>query len=71
MIEEPEDRLGMTEEGWEAFKRVTRGYGDQDEKGIDLSLIRRNLRLTPTERLQNLQSAHDFFVSADNAKHKG
>ena len=27
-------------------------YGDQDENGIDLSLIRRNLRLTPAERLR-------------------
>ena len=27
-------------------------YGEQDENGIDLSLIRRNLHLTPTERLR-------------------
>ena len=27
-------------------------YGEQDENGVDLSLIRRNLRLTPTERLR-------------------
>jgi hypothetical protein len=69
MVEEPEDRLGMTEEQWETFKRVTRGYGDQDDSGIDRSLIRRNLRLSPSERLDRLQSAHDFFVAADNAKH--
>jgi hypothetical protein len=25
-------------------------YGDQDENGIDLSLIRENLKLTPLER---------------------
>ena len=26
-------------------------YGEQDENGVDLSLIRANLKLTPTERL--------------------
>lgn len=26
-------------------------YGEQDENGVDLSLIRENLRLTPHERL--------------------
>ena len=27
-------------------------YGEQDENGVDLSLIRMNLRLTPAERLR-------------------
>lgn len=27
-------------------------YGDQDENGIDLSLIRENLKLTPLERIR-------------------
>lgn len=27
-------------------------YGEQDENGVDLSLIRMNLRLTPTERVR-------------------
>lgn len=31
-------------------------YGEQDENGVDLSLIRANLRLTPEERL--LQGDH-------------
>jgi len=26
------------------------GHGDQDENGVDLSLLRENLKLTPTER---------------------
>ena len=26
-------------------------YGEQDEHGIDLSLLRENLKLTPTERM--------------------
>jgi hypothetical protein len=32
------------------FDAWTRGYGEQDENGIDLSLIRANLKLTPYER---------------------
>lgn len=32
-------------------------YGEQDENGIDLSLLRANLRLTPTQRLHRLESA--------------
>jgi len=55
--EEPEDRLGMTDEEWERFQAYTRGYGDQDENGVDLSLLRENLRLTPTERILKLQRA--------------
>lgn len=34
-------------------------YGEQDENGVDLSLIRDNLRLSPEERL----------VRGDNARH--
>ena len=46
--EEPEDgdRRGMTEEQWAWFQKATRGNGDQDRNGVDLSLLRRNLRLT-------------------------
>ncbi len=32
-------------------------YGDQDENGTDVGILRRNLRLTPTERLTRLQNA--------------
>lgn len=66
MLEDPEDRLGMTEEQWEEFKRLTRGFGDQDENGIDLSMLKRNLQMTPTQRLNALQPAHDFFLSSHN-----
>ncbi|MDQ2686894.1 MAG: hypothetical protein M3Y28_03400 [Armatimonadota bacterium] len=59
--EEPVDKLGMTDAQWEWFQTATHGYGDQDENGIDLSLLRENLKLTPTERLDRLQSAVDFF----------
>ena len=53
-MEEPEDHLGMTAEQWQRFQAYTRGFGDQDKNGIDLSLLRENLRLTPTERLDKL-----------------
>jgi hypothetical protein len=68
MLEELEDRLGMTEEQWENFKRDTRGFPHQDENGVDLSLLRRNLSLTPTERLQSLQRSHDFFIEVDRGR---
>ncbi len=55
--EDPEDRLGMTEQQWEWFKQNTRGFGEQDEHGIDLSQLRENLKLTPTERFRKHQRA--------------
>lgn len=57
---EPTDHLGMTEEQWTRWQAYTHGYGDQDENGIDLSLLIANLRLTPAERLAKLQAAADF-----------
>lgn len=32
-------------------------YGEQDEQGVDLSLIRENLRLSPLERLRKADRA--------------
>lgn len=32
-------------------------YGEQDENGIDLSLIRENLMLTPLERIRKADAA--------------
>ena len=34
-------------------------YGEQDENGIDLSLIRENLRLTPLERIRKAEQVMD------------
>lgn len=34
------------------YMRSPTWYGEQDENGVDLSLIRANLRRTPTERLR-------------------
>ena len=33
-------------------------YGEQDEYGIDLSLIRENLRLSPLARVRRADAAH-------------
>ncbi len=52
-----DERRGMTEAQWAAFQKSTQGYGDQDENGIDLASLRRNLRLTPAQRLTRLQQA--------------
>jgi hypothetical protein len=30
-------------------------YGEQDENGVDLSVIRRNLRLSPVERVRRAE----------------
>lgn len=68
MEETEEDRLGMTEEQWARFQTYTHGFGEQSESGVDISLLRENLRLTPTERLRRLQQAHAFFVGVDNAR---
>lgn len=47
----PGDRLGMTEAQWEQFQAHTQGFGEQDGNGVDLSLLRENLRLTPEQRV--------------------
>jgi len=35
-------------------REIKRDYGEQDENGVDLAAIRRNLRLTPTERIEKM-----------------
>jgi hypothetical protein len=39
-------------EQWDLVSGSAPGFGEQDEFGIDLSLLRENLRLTPAERLR-------------------
>jgi hypothetical protein len=47
---EPDPSLSdpTTSPGW---------YGEQDENGVDLSLIRESLKLTPTQRLRRADRA--------------
>ncbi len=66
--EEPEDHLGMTPEQWAQFKAFTSGFGDQDENGIDLSLLRENLKLTPTERIERMRRAMPLIMEMRRAR---
>ncbi len=43
-------------------------YGEQDEKGIDLSTIRLNLKRTPSERLSRLQGGANSLLKIRNAR---
>jgi hypothetical protein len=56
-VQEAEDRLGMTDDQWAQWQAYTHGYGEQDANGIDVSCLRANLRLSPTERLKQHQQA--------------
>lgn len=40
-------------------------FGDQDENGIDLSLLRRNLLLTPTQRIEKMTKALSFVLEIE------
>ena len=59
--EEPQDKLSMTDAQWAQWQAYTHGYGEQDANGIDISLIRENLRFSPWERLAKLQRNLIFF----------
>jgi hypothetical protein len=62
--EEPTEAERAAAEAWIA----AHPYGEQDENGIDLGLLRRNLRLTPTERLERLQAAANGMRRLKNAR---
>jgi hypothetical protein len=59
MEPETEAPPGMPQEDWQRFLDYTRAhpFGDQDENGIDLSLLRANLKLTPTQRIEKMRMA--------------
>ena len=42
-------------------------FGDQDENGIDLSLLRENLKLTPTERVEKMLRGQALIKELKNA----
>ncbi len=65
--EQQADHLGMTEEQWTQWQVYTHGFGEQDENGVDLSLLRQNLRLTPTERLRKHQKALRMYMGVHDA----
>ena len=61
-----EDRLGMTDTQWAQWQAFTHGYGEQHANGIDVSNLRANLRLSPTERLMKHQRALKLFREVRN-----
>ena len=62
-----EDRLGMTDQQWAEFQAWKRGYGEQDANGVDVSLLRENLKLTPTERLEKHACALRLYLEVRRA----
>jgi hypothetical protein len=46
-------------------------YGEQDENGIDLSLTRGNLRLTPLERIRKAARRQALKLLEYGRKHRG
>jgi hypothetical protein len=56
-----EDRLGLDEAQWVWFLAYTRGYGQQDDNGVDVSALRENLKLSPTERVERLLRARELI----------
>ena len=50
---------GYTPEQWAQLLEWTRAhpYGDQDENGVDISRLRANLKLTPTERVERMRQS--------------
>ena len=51
----------MTAEEWIRANCGPHQYGEQDENGVDLSLIRENLKLTPEQRLEKFVAFMAFL----------
>lgn len=45
-------------------------YGEQDENGVDISLLRENLKLSPRERLAKLQHVLKTIPRGAHATHR-
>jgi hypothetical protein len=58
----------MTAEEYLEKMRDPRWYGEQDENGVDLSLIRGNLRLSPEERLLQGDRVRRGMLELRNAR---
>ena len=65
----PQTAAEPTEEQWEKAMEWLRAhpYGEQDENGIDISLLRENQKLTPTQRIQNNMRALRLRKEFDRA----
>jgi hypothetical protein len=67
--QETEDHLGMTDAQWERFQAYLRAhpFGEQDAYGNDLSVLRQNLKLTPTQRLEKHRRALELMMEVRRA----
>lgn len=70
MDESEKERMGMTDAQWEIYLRAVTGYGDQSESGVDLSLLRENLRLSPTQRIEKMRRSLANYIEVRNATSK-
>jgi hypothetical protein len=68
MDAETEHLSPLTAEQQAQLECALTGYGEQGANGYDLSLFRENLRRTPTERIERLQAAVNFFVEVKKAR---
>lgn len=50
-----DDRLDMTVDQWEIFRRLTEGFPEDRPERVDTARLRQNLRLSPLDRLRRLQ----------------
>jgi hypothetical protein len=65
------DAVDYTPEQLSALQKLLSGYGEQSESGVDISLLRANLRLTPLERLAKLQDSARFIERLRHASRPG
>ena len=61
MNEEVDFRDEMSQEDLAKYYQSISDYGKQDESGIDISLLRANLELTPTERIEKMRRGAKFI----------
>ncbi len=58
----------MTLEQFEQFQALTQGFPHQNEDGVDLSLLRQNLSMTPGQRLDKLEAGARFLLELERAR---
>lgn len=61
-------QISMTPEQWEQFQAFTRSFGEQSESGVDISLLRANLKLMPTERIEKMRRALATYLEVRHAR---
>lgn len=57
MSDDATNELPLADDRVHHLLQSTQGFGEQDANGVDLSLLRANLRFTPTQRIENMRTA--------------